>query len=263
MKQSTPFRLPRKQILQSEVTCASFQEVVADLCSLAMEKLSSYVCVANVHMLVEAYRDPLFLQIMQNAVVVTPDGKPLSLCMNWLYGTKQERISGFELMMTLLEQAQALGLSVFFYGSTEDVLTTMRQKIEQDFPQLKIVGMISPPFRPLSTEENEATIQEIQASQANLVFVSLGCPKQERWMAAHQERLSAVMLGVGAAFSFYSGHLKRCPEWLQNCSLEWLFRLICEPKRLLKRYVYTNSLFILLISMQLFKGILIRPNESH
>jgi N-acetylglucosaminyldiphosphoundecaprenol N-acetyl-beta-D-mannosaminyltransferase len=258
MKLLAPHRLPRKRILASDVTCASFQEVVDELCSLATLKKSSYVCIANVHMVIEAYQDPAFMHVMQEADVITPDGKPLSVCMNWLYGASQGRISGFELMLELFGQAQQKGLSVFLYGSTDEVLTVMEQNLKRDFPDLKIAGMISPPFRPLSVEEDEAIVQKIRDTGADLLFVSLGCPKQERWMAEHQGKIPAVMLGVGAAFPFYSGHLKRCPEWMQNLSLEWLFRLVMEPKRLFHRYFYTNSLFIFLMLKQMFRGYVTR-----
>ncbi len=244
--------LPRKKnILSAEISCASTAEVLDHIVTLAKDRVSSYVCLANVHMVIEAYQDLSFREILSQSDIAAPDGKPLSLFMNRLYGTQQEQVAGPDLMIALFDRAEQENLSIFVYGSTPEVLEAMQEKLQKNHPTLRIAGMMSPPFRPLSTEEDEAITREIEGSGAHIVLVGLGCPKQERWMHAHRKQISAVMLGVGAAFPFYTGHLKRCPRWMRQLALEWLFRLLSEPRRLFKRYFYTNTLFLILILAQM------------
>lgn len=243
----------KKSVLNAEITNASREEILEHILNLAKTRSSAYVCLSNVHMVIEAFHNKEFNHILSNADIAIPDGKPISICMNLLYGTRQEQIAGPDLMIDLFRQAELKNLSIFFYGSSEEILTAMQRKLAHEYPELQIAGMISPPFRSLSETEDSIFLEQIKQSGANIVLVSLGCPKQERWMHARKEQIPAVMLGVGAAFPFYTGHLKRCPKWMRNCSLEWLFRLLLEPKRLFKRYIYTNSIFLLLVVYQLFQ----------
>ena len=152
------------------------------------------------------------------------------------------------------EQAQLPAKPIFFYGSTEETLAKLKVNLLAAFPALKIAGMISPPFRPLTPDEDAAIVEQINASGAGVVFVSLGCPKQEMWMAAHRGRIHAVMVGVGAAFDYHAGTIKRAPKWMQDCGLEWLYRLASEPRRLWRRYLVTNTLFVLGAAKQLLKA---------
>ena len=154
-------------------------------------------------------------------------------------------------MWKYLEQAQRLQQSVFFYGSTHATLARLRRQLTHHFPDLKIAGTHSPPFRPLSTREDAAETAMINLSGAHVVLVGLGCPKQEKWMAAHRGRINAVMIGLGAAFDYHAGVVRRAPPWCQRNGLEWLYRLISEPRRLLKRYAVTNTLFIIGFARQL------------
>jgi N-acetylglucosaminyldiphosphoundecaprenol N-acetyl-beta-D-mannosaminyltransferase len=154
-------------------------------------------------------------------------------------------------MWKYLSVAQSNQQKVFFYGSTESTLRKLRDVLRAQFPRLQIAGIYSPPFRPLSAEEDAQIVQNINRSGANIVFVGLGCPKQEKWMADHRGRIHAVMLGVGAAFDYHAGVIKRAPLWWQRHGLEWLYRLLSEPRRLFKRYLITNTLFLIGFSRQL------------
>jgi N-acetylglucosaminyldiphosphoundecaprenol N-acetyl-beta-D-mannosaminyltransferase len=245
--------MQKKLILQSEITNASYSDILQRIVELAKLHVSAYVCLANVHMVIEAFKDRHFGQILNNAAIAAPDGKPVSILMNLLYGTRQERVAGPDLMLDILHLAAEKGVSVFFYGSTEEVINALRQKLAVEYPRLQIAGMLSPPFQPMTEQEDDLHTEMIRQSGAGLVLVGLGCPKQERWMAAHQGKIDGVMLGVGAAFPFYTGHVRRCPKWMQNASLEWLYRLLSEPKRLFKRYFQTNTLFLLLAFRELWR----------
>ncbi len=248
-----PDKLPKRNVLGIGVTQAPYAAAVQHLVELAQQRVSAYVCVANAHMLVEANQDHSFWDVLDQAELVTPDGKPLSVMMNWLYQTQQERVAGPDLMVSLFERAEAENLRLFLFGSTPQVLEAITQKAKQLYPQLTLAGQLSPPFQAISPAEEEAMIQQINDSGANLVLVALGCPKQERWMHAHSPQIQGVLIGVGAAFPFFSGDLNRAPHWMQNASLEWLYRLYCEPRRLFQRYLITNSRFMLLALIQLFK----------
>jgi N-acetylglucosaminyldiphosphoundecaprenol N-acetyl-beta-D-mannosaminyltransferase len=233
------------------VSTGGYQDYINQIIRLAAARTSSYVCFANVHMLMEAYQQPGFNQIVNEADIVAPDGRPLSILMRHHYGIKQQRACGMDMFTDLLNAAQQNQVSVFLYGSTPEVLETVTAKAQQEFPLLSIAGSYSPPFRPLTPEEDQAIVNTIQASGAQMVFVSLGCPKQETWMFEHRGQIAACMLGLGQAFLVYAGLEKRLPAWARDLSLEWLYRLYLEPKRLWKRYLKTNSMFLLLAGKSL------------
>lgn len=212
---------------------------------------SRYVAACNVHVVVSATRDTAFRQVINGADIATPDGAPVAWMLRHLGFAGQPRVSGPDLMYTLCERCAAEGLSVYCYGSTELTLAALSERLRQDFPQLVIDGMESPPFQSLTAEEAAAAVKRINASGAGIIFVGLGCPKQEYWMAAHRGRINAVMIGVGAAFDFHAGTVKRAPKWMRENGLEWLHRLLSEPRRLWKRYLATNTLFILGVVQQL------------
>lgn len=236
----------KRKLLSSFISAGAFNDFVNQIFWLTDNKKSSYVCFANVHMLVEAHKDSDFNTLLNQADVATPDGGPVSKLMRLLYGQQQDRVAGMDLVPRLLQEAATRGKSVYFYGSTDDVLEKVVAKAKQDNPAIKIAGYYSPPFRALTPEEDEEITNNINNSQADLVFVALGCPKQERWMAAHKDRVNACMLGVGQAFLTFAGLEKRLPKWARDLSLEWTYRLYLEPKRLWKRYLVTNSVFVLL-----------------
>ncbi|WBL22039.1 WecB/TagA/CpsF family glycosyltransferase [Zunongwangia sp. HRR-M8] len=243
----------RKRLISIDISIKSYQDFIKDLTRYAEKKISSYTCVANVHMLVEAYKNKDFAAVVNNADMVTPDGMPLAKALNYLYHIKQDRVAGMDLLPDLLELAEEKNINVLFYGGTQLMLDETSKFCKNKYPDLNLVGLISPPFRDLNLEEEEDYIQLINQSEAGFVFVALGCPKQEKWMASMRGRINACMIGIGGALPVMVGMQKRAPKLMQRFSLEWLFRLSQEPRRLFKRYAYTNSLFIYLIVKEKFK----------
>ena len=239
--------MKKKRVISIDISIAKYQDIIEKIVILSKERKSYYVCVANVHMLIEAYDKPEFRKVVNLAEIVTPDGMPLVWALRILYGIKQERVAGMDLFPDLLEKTSLNNISVFFYGSTDEVLEKIKEKVSSYYPGLKIAGFYSPPFRNLSCSEKEDIIKAINSSGAGIVFVALGCPKQEIWMSEMYGRINAVMIGVGAAFLTFVGMRKRAPIWMQRLGLEWLYRLIQEPKRLFWRYLYTNSKFMYLM----------------
>lgn len=244
-------KLHKKRLIALDLSIGSYKKFIAAIKKLGESDRSSYVCVANVHMLCEAYRMSGFSKVVNNADLVTPDGMPLAKAIQILYGIKQDRVAGMDLLPNLLELAESEGLKVFFYGGTPMMLEHTQNFCKIQYPNLKISGLISPPFRQLTAKEEEEYVQKINASGSNFVFVALGCPKQENWMASMKGKINACMIGIGGALPVMIGMQKRAPKWMQKASLEWLYRLWQEPKRLFKRYFYTNSLFIILFVKEL------------
>lgn len=248
--------MTNQRLITINVSLGNFQDFVNNILALGQRRQSSYVCVANVHMCVETYQDDTFAQIVNQADIVTPDGVPLIKGLKLLYNINQERVAGPDLMPTLLSESEKQGLKVYFYGSTDDVLKKLRGFCLKNYPKLSIAGMHSPPFRVLTETETQIEIKNINASEANIVLVALGCPKQERWMGNMKGKINAVMVGVGGAFPMLVGIQKRAPLWMQKNSLEWFYRLVQEPRRLFKRYFITNTLYIALIVREKVKIIL-------
>lgn len=232
-------------VLEAFIDALTWEETLGQITQWAAGRESRYVCICNVHSVVTTTNDVEFKIAVNNADMATPDGAPIAWALRRLGHPGQERINGPDLMMKYLAQAERLGQSVFFYGSTESTLARLRVALNGQFPALRIAGTHSPPFRPLSREEDESIVEMINKSGANVVFVGLGCPKQEKWMAEHRGRVRGVMVGVGAAFDYHAGVVKRAPLWWQRNGLEWLYRLGSEPRRLFKRYMVTNTLFVL------------------
>lgn len=233
------------------INALSWSDALSMISVWASRKESRMVCICNVHSVVRAWQETEFGRVVNEADMATPDGAPVAWMLRRLGHAGQQRINGPDLMWRYCEQAQLRGEPIFFYGGTEETLARMRVMLLAAFPGLKIVGAISPPFRALTPDEDATIVDQINASGAGVVFVSLGCPKQELWMAAHRGRVHAVMIGVGAAFDFHAGTTRRAPRWMQNSGLEWLHRLLSEPRRLGKRYFVTNSLFIFAAAKQL------------
>jgi N-acetylglucosaminyldiphosphoundecaprenol N-acetyl-beta-D-mannosaminyltransferase len=192
-------------------------------------------------------------QALSSADMCTPDGAPLAWLMRKIGWPDQQRINGPDLMWKLLREAERLKIPVFLLGSTDSTLNQLSKKLHTAFPLLLLAGQVSPPFRPLNSQENDELITLISSSGAQLIFVGLGCPKQEKWMATHRQRLPMVMVGVGAAFDYHAGTLARAPIRWQRAGLEWIYRLAMEPKRLGRRYLVTNILFLLALPEQLWR----------
>lgn len=239
--------MKKVDLLSISVSTGAYDEFVHTIVDSARERKSHYTCVANVHMLVEAYNDNRFARVVSDADVITPDGKPLAWALRMLYGIKQDRVAGMDLLPDLLRHASTNRIPVFFYGGTENLLKRTTQYLGAHFPNLLVAGCYSPPFRPLTSPEEEEVIENINSSGASLVFVALGCPKQEKWMASMMGRLNAVTVGIGGALPVLVGLQKRAPRWMQQAGLEWSFRLVQEPARLFKRYAVTNTMFLYLL----------------
>ena len=235
------------QFINFSISTGKYASFLSYIMFLAKKGSSSTVCVANVHMFIEAYRDNNFLRVVNNADVVTPDGQPLTWGLKLLYGIKQDRVAGMDLLPDLLVMLSEMNMPTYFYGGSDQLLKKTHTYLETKYPDLKIAGLYSPPFRPLTEKEEENIISDINASGAKVVFVILGCPKQEKWMAQMKGRINAVMIGIGGALPVMVGLQKRAPVWMQKSGLEWLFRLAQEPQRLFKRYAVTNALFIYLL----------------
>ena len=233
-------------LISINITSGTYQNFIDGLVKLTDQR-STYVCIANVHMLVEAYKDSAFSAIVNNADIVTPDGVPLGWGLKLLYGIKQQRVAGMDLLPDLLKQAEQKNIPVFFYGGTDEMLNKVNGSVQIKYPKLFVAGTYSPPFRTLTVAEDEQIADKINASGARLVFVVLGCPKQEKWMASMKGKINAVMIGIGGALPVFVGMQKRAPKWMQKSGMEWFFRLCQEPGRLFKRYFVTNSLFIFLL----------------
>lgn len=246
--------MDKLSVLSIAVSTGAYRDFIDKIMYDAKEKRSGYICVANVHMLIEANRDPAFARVLERANVVTPDGMPLTWAMRLLHNIKQERVAGMDLLPDILQRATIAKLSVFFYGGTNDMLAQTREFIEAQYPNLNIAGTYSPPFRNLTYSEEERVAYMINASGSSIVFVSLGCPRQEKWMAAMKGRVHAEMIGIGGALPVMIGMKKRAPLWMQNSGLEWLYRFGQEPRRLFKRYAVTNSLFIMLLLKELIRN---------
>ena len=207
-----------------------------------IEKLrGDYICVSNVHTTVTASEDDKYRAIQNGGIMAIPDGGPLSSVGRKRGAQNMARTTGPSYMGEMLKIG---GYRHYFYGSTEETLENLFINLSHNYPQSTIVGMYSPPFRPMTEEEDNAIVEKINELNPDFVWVGLGAPKQEKWMAAHQGKVCGLMVGVGAAFDYYAGNIERAPEWMQKANLEWVYRLVQDPKRLFKRYLVTNTKFV-------------------
>lgn len=203
-----------------------------------------YICVSNVHTTVMAFRDAEYRKVQNSAAMALPDGQPLSIVSRSRGYSEAQRVPGPDLMPEILELSQEKGYTHFFYGSTQSTLRQLKKVMLSKYPKLKIAGMYAPPFRELTKEEDEEAVRRINDSQADFIWVALGAPKQEKWMYEHSGRVNGLMIGVGAAFDFIAGTAKRAPMWMQKLCLEWVFRIMQDPKRMIPRYLNTNFAFL-------------------
>lgn len=221
----------------------TWEQAIGRIETWARLRLSKTVAICNSHSIVTASQDPAFADAVATADMATADGTPVAWMLRRLGYTGQQRINGPDLMLKYCEVAARNGTPIFLYGNTEPVLQQLEARLLRDFPGLRIAGRHSPPFRAPTPQEDADVTSLINRSGAGVVFVSLGCPKQELWMHAHRGRIQGVMVGVGAAFDYHAGTLARAPAWVRDNGFEWLHRLLSEPRRLWKRYLVTNSLF--------------------
>ncbi|MGD1953378.1 MAG: WecB/TagA/CpsF family glycosyltransferase [Leptolyngbyaceae cyanobacterium] len=256
----------RVSILGAPVDATSYQDACDRISKWAKTKRSCYIVAANVHVVMTAYWNPAYRHILNQAALVTPDGMPLVWGLRRLGVQHQTRVYGPDLMLAWCDRAAKEELSIYLYGGTDIMVQRLAENLHRRFPNLIISGTHAPPFRPLTTAEEADDIAAIHQSGAAVVFVGLGCPKQEEWMARQQDKLNAVMIGVGAAFSFHSGTVSQAPRWIMAWGLEWAYRLCQEPRRLWRRYVLNNTAFLVLFGLQLMNRAMrsiLKPYSRH
>jgi N-acetylglucosaminyldiphosphoundecaprenol N-acetyl-beta-D-mannosaminyltransferase len=250
-KQNFENRIMKNSILGTRIDTSNYVSASKSILDWGQKKESRYVCVANVHMVMEAYDSPDFRNAVNAADLVVPDGMPLVWTLRRLGYAGQERVYGPELTLRLLSAAAEKEVPIGFLGGTQETIEMLVKNVQQRFPALQIAYRFSLPFRPISVDEEELIVKEIKSSGVGILFVGLGCPKQERWMAERKGRIRAAMVGVGAAFDFIAGTKRQAPKWMQPIGLEWLFRFSQEPGRLWRRYMYHNPRFIALVMIPL------------
>lgn len=239
-------------VLGISVSAIDMDMALATIESWIDDRVPNYVCVTGVHGIMESQSNKEVRDSHNGAGLVTPDGMPLV----WLQrsaGKKHvRRVYGPDLMLAVMERSRSRGDKHFLYGSTEKTLERLQSNLTRRFPGLTIAGSFSPPFCPLTDAEDDEVVATIDASGADIVWVGLSTPKQERWMAAHRHRLTApVLIGVGAAFDFHAGLVRQAPRFIQQSGFEWLFRLATEPRRLWRRYLSNNPMFVYLVARQM------------
>ena len=234
------------KVIKTRIDSVSYASARDQIVQWAQTDGMRYICAANVHMLMDAWDSVDFRRLVNASDLIVPDGVPLVWMMRLKGKVNQQRVYGPTLMLHILESAACDGIPVGFYGGTPDVLESLVRRMRTCHKNLKVVYSFSPPFRLLSSEEDLMITDQINQSGVRILFVGLGCPKQEIWMAEHRGKVKAVMIGVGAAFDFHAGIKPQAPAWMQKIALEWLFRLLTEPRRLWKRYLYHNPRFIIL-----------------
>jgi N-acetylglucosaminyldiphosphoundecaprenol N-acetyl-beta-D-mannosaminyltransferase len=239
-------------ILGAKICAISLSDAVSKIEEFIRTRGLRYICVCNVHTVMICFDNPEFRRITNEAALTVPDGMPLVWVLRLLGFEQKGRVYGPDLMWTLCERSVNAGYSHFLYGGSNEVLSRLEETLVQNLSGIKIAGSYSPPYRPLSQQEDEDVIKMINGSGADILWVGLGAPKQEIWMATHLGRIKIpVMIGVGAAFDFHAGAVRQAPKFMQDKGTEWLFRLIVEPRRLWKRYLYNNPRFVYYIGRQI------------
>lgn len=237
-------QIPVCNILGVNVAAVDMQWIVEYVERHIHDLEGDYMCVANVHTCVTSQEDSEYCGIQNGGIMAIPDGGPLSTVGRWRGHKEMHRATGPDFMGKIFEISTQRGYRHFFYGSTEATLCKLRERLMKNYPGICITGMYSPPFVPLTNEENCIIEKTINEAKPDFIWVGLGAPRQEIWMKEHQGRLRGFMVGVGAGFDYYAGNISRAPGWMQRMNLEWLYRLRQEPGRLFKRYWHTNMRFI-------------------
>lgn len=231
-------------ILKTNINVTDMENTVSYITSNLDELKGDYICVSNVHTTVMAFRDEEYRQIQNSAAMALPDGQPLSIVSRKRGYRNAQRVAGPDLMPEILNLSQKKGYKHYFYGSTKNTLVQLKKELLTRYPELKIVGMYAPPFRDLTEDEDREAVRRINESGADFVWIALGAPKQEKWMYEHKNKVNGLMIGVGAAFDFIAGTVKRAPTWMQKLCLEWVFRIMQNPRRMIPRYLNTNFTFL-------------------
>ena len=235
-----------------DISATSYAEATEVIIAAAKRGQSAIMTHLPVHGLVLASRDATLRSMINCFDIVAPDGQPVRWALKCFYGiTLPDRVYGPENMLRLCEGAAATDIPVYLYGSYPLVVENLRRTLERKFPRLQVVGCESPPFRPLTPEEDQAVIRRINATGAGIIFLGLGCPQQDVFAYEHRQSIQGIQVCVGAAFDFHAGSKKMAPAWMQRRGLEWLFRLVQEPRRLWQRYLWTNSVFLFQLTSEL------------
>lgn len=246
------------EVLGTPIINLDYQGVESAVAGWIERGQSQYVGICPVHSIVEGVLRRSHREALDGAGLNTADGMPVVWAQQLLGHRKASRVYGPTLMMRLVDRAARSGWRVGFYGGAPEALNILVDRVRLKYPKLEIACAISPPFRKLEPSEDAAFVNEINASKPDLLFIGLGCPKQERWMFEHRDRLATVQLGVGAAFAFHAGQVRQAPRFLQRIGMEWAFRLACEPRRLFRRYATTNPIYVALFGLQFFKALVLR-----
>lgn len=243
--------IPRANILGVGVSAINMEMALRTIEEWIARQEPHYVCVTGVHGVMESWRDGELRRTHNAAGLVTPDGMPLVWLSRFMGFRQVERVYGPDLMLAVCERSATRGYRQFFYGGAPGVAEKLASRLQSRFPGLQVAGFYSPPFRALTPEEDRTVAERINVAKPSILWVGLSTPKQERWMAEHVTRLNApVLIGVGAAFDFHAGHKRQAPRWMQQGGLEWLFRLLMEPRRLWRRYLINNPWFLWLVLLQ-------------
>ena len=213
----------------------NIEDALREVVRYIPKRNGDYFCFANIHVVMESHKDPELKTILNSSAGNFPDGMGVALALKFLGNQFKDRVRGADFMLRLCSYASKNNLKIFFYGNTEETLSALKEKLHGLFPGINIVGSISPPFREITLDEDEAFVKKINAADPDILFISLGAPKQERWMTEHKGKIRAVQLGVGAAFSFLTGKVKQAPKWMQKTALEWLYRMPQEPRKTIYR----------------------------
>ena len=231
-------------ILKTNINVTNMEDTISYITEHLEELKGDYICVSNVHTTVMAFRDEKYCRVQNSAAMALPDGQPLSIVSRRRGYRQAQRVPGPDLMPAILDLSQEKGYTHYFYGSTEQTLAKLEKVLLARYPKLRIAGMYAPPFRKLTQAEDEEAVRRINDSGADFIWVALGAPKQEKWMYGHRHKVNGVMIGVGAAFDFLAGTTKRAPMWMQKLCMEWVFRIMQDPGRMLPRYLNTNFAFV-------------------
>ena len=243
-----------------KISATSYAEAAELVESWISEKKSRYICICSVNNIMSGRRNPEHRAIVNSADLATSDGMPLVWFLRLSGMRKQKRVYGPNLMLEICRSSAKKGHRIFLYGAIDATLEALERNLKNKFPGLLIAGKYAPPFRPLTSEEDKSATELIRQSEADIVFVGLSTPKQEKWMFEHRKTLNCVMVGVGAAFDFHAGKVRQAPAFFQKLSLEWFYRFCMEPRRLFKRYLTQNPVFLMLSIFHLL-GISIPPRK--
>lgn len=238
------------RILKTNINVTDMDSTISYITRNLEELKGNYICVSNVHTTVMSFRNKEYRRIQNSAAMALPDGQPLSIVSRMRGYTQAQRVPGPDLMPKIMELSQEKGYTHYFYGSTDRTLKKLRSVLLARYPGLKIAGMYAPPFREVTPAEDAEDVNRINGSGADFVWVALGAPKQEKWMYGHRNRVNGLMIGVGAAFDFIAGTAKRAPMWMQSLCMEWVFRIMQDPGRMLPRYLNTNFTFLYHVSKE-------------